>query len=409
MTASTTRTLNPLHFEDLEPHRFEDLIRQLVYDFRTWKSLEAIGRSGADEGIDILAVELVLSDGVAVEAGEEPQHRLAEERSWIIQCKRVQSIGPTKLREIVTESLPLGREFPHGFIIAAACDFSKQTRDAFREQMVERRIGEFYLWGKGELEDMLFLPKNDHLLFAYFGISIQVTRRSMKSQLSARLITKRRLLEVTRGLSGDPLQPPWLFLLDPTVERYPNHTAIADFDAFPRWGWFQFCGHRPPNNLCFTVRRNCGVFNPADGTWDALDSFDYQKRQRPPSMDSHLERDQEFDRARKAAEERWREATKDCIDRRCYIDRKRFIHYDRILAVDVDGDTANRGPHVLVDFDPANGPFDQRAVLRAVPTTVLGQETTLDPAKRTNFFQTIGSAAHSQAPAADGTATSSSQ
>ncbi len=39
-----TRTLNPLHFEDLEPHRFDDMVRQLAYDFRTWRNLEATGR-----------------------------------------------------------------------------------------------------------------------------------------------------------------------------------------------------------------------------------------------------------------------------------------------------------------------------------------------------------------------------
>jgi hypothetical protein len=37
----------PLHFEDLEPHRFEDLVRRLIYDFRPWRQLEATGRSGA--------------------------------------------------------------------------------------------------------------------------------------------------------------------------------------------------------------------------------------------------------------------------------------------------------------------------------------------------------------------------
>ena len=54
---TATRTINPLHFEDLEPHRFEDLARQLIYDFRNWSSIEAIGRSGSDEGIDIRATE----------------------------------------------------------------------------------------------------------------------------------------------------------------------------------------------------------------------------------------------------------------------------------------------------------------------------------------------------------------
>jgi len=44
--ARTTRTLNPLHFEDLEPHRFEDLVRQLAYGYTRWRSLEATGRLG---------------------------------------------------------------------------------------------------------------------------------------------------------------------------------------------------------------------------------------------------------------------------------------------------------------------------------------------------------------------------
>jgi hypothetical protein len=53
----TTRTLNPLHFEDLEPHRFEDMVRQLAYDLKEWKSIEATGRLGDDEEVDIRATE----------------------------------------------------------------------------------------------------------------------------------------------------------------------------------------------------------------------------------------------------------------------------------------------------------------------------------------------------------------
>lgn len=32
-----TRTMNPLPFQDLEPKRFEDLVRQLAYDFKPWR------------------------------------------------------------------------------------------------------------------------------------------------------------------------------------------------------------------------------------------------------------------------------------------------------------------------------------------------------------------------------------
>ena len=58
---AVTKTLGPLHFEDLEPHRFEDLVRELVYDFKDWQSIEATGRSGPDDGFDIRAYERVSS------------------------------------------------------------------------------------------------------------------------------------------------------------------------------------------------------------------------------------------------------------------------------------------------------------------------------------------------------------
>lgn len=57
--AKASKTLNPLHFEDLEPHRFEDLVRQLAYDFKNWRSLEPTGRLGADDGYDARGFEIV--------------------------------------------------------------------------------------------------------------------------------------------------------------------------------------------------------------------------------------------------------------------------------------------------------------------------------------------------------------
>lgn len=54
MTA-VTPTLGPLHFEDLEPKRFEDLARQLIYDYKPWRKLEASGRAGSDDGFDAAA------------------------------------------------------------------------------------------------------------------------------------------------------------------------------------------------------------------------------------------------------------------------------------------------------------------------------------------------------------------
>jgi len=145
-----TRTVNPLHFEDFEPHRFEDLIRQLAYDFRVWKSIEGTGRSGSDEGMDIRAIELADSlredepiDGDPDSVGPEPTERL-----WVIQCKREQVIRPARMRTILLDTLPTGNGVPYGFILAAACDFSKATRDLFSDQLRRLGIQEWYPWGK---------------------------------------------------------------------------------------------------------------------------------------------------------------------------------------------------------------------------------------------------------------------
>ena len=84
-----TTTVGSLHFEDLEPHRFEDLVRQLVYDFKNWKNLEATGRSGSDEGFDIRGWESHEKDIIENEDDEVREEIIeTEERIWLIQCKR---------------------------------------------------------------------------------------------------------------------------------------------------------------------------------------------------------------------------------------------------------------------------------------------------------------------------------
>ena len=98
--AKVTQTLNPLHFEDLEPHRFEDLSRQLVYDFRTWVNLEATGTLGGDEGFDVRGRELIYdNEDPDEEEIEEPHYK---ERLWLIQCKREKTIPPARMSVLWT-------------------------------------------------------------------------------------------------------------------------------------------------------------------------------------------------------------------------------------------------------------------------------------------------------------------
>lgn len=146
--AAVSRTINPLHFEDLEPHRFEDLIRQLAYSFRTWTHLEATRRLGKDEGLDIRGVEAVSHHPFlpASDVEEDPEEiateAVTEERVWSIQCKRYKKITPKLMRAIVMESVPDPKNSPYGLIIAAACDVSAETMAAFHDERIKRGVAD---------------------------------------------------------------------------------------------------------------------------------------------------------------------------------------------------------------------------------------------------------------------------
>jgi hypothetical protein len=75
------------------------MVRQLIYEFRNWRHLEATGRSGSDEGFDARGWEIL--GGATADVNEEEDGDIAigesNNRLWLIQCKREKEIGPTKL------------------------------------------------------------------------------------------------------------------------------------------------------------------------------------------------------------------------------------------------------------------------------------------------------------------------
>jgi hypothetical protein len=179
--------------------------------------LEATGRSGSDAGFDARGSEIIAQVETAIELSDGNDDAMVsstiEDRVWLVQCKREKSITPKKLTGYL-ENITEDERGLYGIIFAAACDFSKTAQDVFRTKVAALGFAEAYLWGKGEIEDMLFQPKNDHLLFAYFGVSLQLRRRSLKTQVRSRLATKRKAL---RCLQRDlPV-----LIRDATDDRYP--------------------------------------------------------------------------------------------------------------------------------------------------------------------------------------------
>jgi len=357
-----TRTLNPLHFEDLEPHRFEDLIRQLIYDFRQWRSLEATGRTGADAGMDIRAIESVQSADIIYEDEVEDTEPIsvraieAQDRLWIIQCKRERQINPARIRRIVSSNLSGLTEKPYGYMLVAACDFSRAARDTFREEVIKHGVEEFYIWGKAEVEDHLYLPKNDHLLFAYFGISLQVRRRSLKTESRAKLSLKKKL---TNAL-GEIDQPGHARVLirDPRDEHYPYIDSADEFMKSPRWRYWEFYAHEPPDHLAFVYKKHYAYVNWETKEYDILSKYDDSIPLDPKIVGLEWRWWDPNNR-----EQRYRDYWNNNIPEpnRAWAIELRIIPYDRIIALDEIGDIYHPGPHLLVEYGTDRQPFKPNA------------------------------------------------
>jgi hypothetical protein len=361
--AKTTKTLNPLHFEDLEPHRFEDMVRQLVYDLREWKSIEATGRLGSDEGIDIRAIEassqlspFTESDGLE-EGEEEIKDAATQDLLWIIQCKRERAIGPKKIRNIIQDNITRQESVPYGYILVASCDFSKTSRDTFRQEAHNYGVEEFYLWGKAELEDMLFLPKNDHLLFAYFGISLQIRRRSIRTQLRSRIALKRKLVKELGGLREEHFTP--VLIRDPRNTDYPNIHSKELFIKEPQWRYWWFVAHQPPDHLAFITRKHFAWIDFEKKKWDAILNYDVGVQNQPNLFDlpeNWWDPDDQHWKYHRF----WLQQVPEV--NQAWYNEVRYINYDRILALDELGDSFNEGPHLLVEYGQNGDPFEPKII-----------------------------------------------
>jgi len=347
-TASST--INPLHFEDLEPHRFEDLIRQLVYDFRPWSSLEATGRSGSDDGFDARGYESLPIEEVEPDTEEEASKGAFQDRIWLIQCKREQKIGPQKIKKYLDEVLSNNKDSIYGIIFAAASDFPKKTRDEFRAKCRSYKLSECYLWGKAELEDMLFQPKNDNLLFAYFGISLSIRKRSLKTKINSRLTIKRKIVKCLGDINHRSFSS--VLLRDPSENRYPYKKDVPDFDKHPTWKVYYFIGHRY-NGLEFLTRKFFAYIDDDGIHWDYIVQFD---ESRPPKRGygpNNVTKDQE---KRNKAHRLWLDITE---KNRAWLEVSRVVLYDNIIAVDETGDNMYHDmPHIYVPFKGLDGPFE---------------------------------------------------
>lgn len=333
--ATTTRTLNPLPFGDLEPKRFEDLIRQLAYEFKNWRRLEATGRSGSDDGFDARGYEIIDDGRPDTDSeSEDEDDAYASDRLWLVQCKREKRIGPTKLRTYLKEIVLVPGEQLYGIIFSAASDFSKQSRDALAEWCRDNGVSEWHIWGRGELEDMLFQPRFDHLLFAYFGISLSIRRRSQATELRRQIAIKRKLKRFLDG-QNDGL----VLLRDIDDKQYPD---MPQNGVKPRF--------RVRRGDCLTayglqlkLSMREAWLSSDNEEWDvALASWGnaYTVHDDPWNRPTDAE-----EAINRMASDAWHQLPD---DEKAWLYAEGIIPYENIVLIDDVGDDEFSGPHIFV-------------------------------------------------------------
>lgn len=376
--AKVSRTLNPLHFEDLEPHRFEDIVRQLIYDFKSWRRLEPTGRGGGDDGFDVRGLEAATPDEAPARAtdgdieddgADEPGQ---SDRLWLVQCKREKAISPKKLLDYL-EAIPAETvEGLYGVIFAAACDFSKKARDAFFQWARENSVAEAHLWGKADLEDQLYQPKNDNLLFAYFGFSLQIRKRSIRTALRSRLAMKKRAETVFGKVHHS-----CVLLRDPTDDDYP-YTNDRSENHQGKWRVVPFRGLGPLGLLIQAKRHFAYIDDKTEG-WDIIEAVDVGK---PSRHEDHWAEPEEpaVSNLHARALHVW-SALPD-MNRANYYEEM-LIRYEDILAIDEAGDELASFPHVYIELDTE---LPQRKIMEPLQRYFGRGSFGPDPKDRLKFF-----------------------
>lgn len=325
-------------------------MRQLLYDFRAWRALEATGRTGSDDGFDARGIEQVGPPDVAnletEDGADETVPDYSTDRVWLIQCKRERRIGPKQLLGYLDSIPPERRTDLYGLIFVASSDFSITARDAFRARARELGMAEAYLWGRAEIEDQLFQPKNDHLLFAYFGISLQIRRRSLRTEVRGRLAMKRKAKRLLR-------QHGVVLVRDASDERYPwldDGEGKSRTDR-GRWRVFRFQGCRS-DGLHFVHRRHFAFIDPDGEHWDFAETMnDGPVTGTEDPWSTEDDRDWQSRSEAMGVWDTLPEETKG------WFELFSVLPYERIIEIDAEGDEYCSNPHIYVDECGPDGPF----------------------------------------------------
>ena len=174
-----TITIAKLHFDDLDPLRFEDLSVDMVYRLRRWNKINHYGRKGSDNGVDIYAEE-ELENGAG--------------RTWFIQCKRYTKVNRNELKNIIDEVIVKNSIIPDVLLLVISCDVTKTNTEFFTNYAIEKGIKNPQLWTASIIETKLYSEYHD-LLFVFFGVNLNANRNNRIATIKRNIKMKHRMKE----------------------------------------------------------------------------------------------------------------------------------------------------------------------------------------------------------------------
>jgi hypothetical protein len=313
--ASPSRTTNRLHFEDLSPSRFEDLSLALVYRLHRWQEIHHDGRTGADDGVDIRALELATDGSI---------------RAWAVQCKRYGKFTAADAKAAVREAVAKAATPPDVILLVVGCDVSLSARTAFESAASTAGIGTAILWAASVLEAKLYADHAD-LLFSFFGVSLARRERVRENDLRRTLAMKRKLKRVFRH--GEPKPEVIIHSIDD--ELYPSADTLGS-GAISLWFRAEFAGHYHAGIEVYIGLEHI-IVDRNDGAWSTVQ---YGKG---GGLVAASEPEKVF------------ASTRYDVLKVFVVGR---IPFRNIFDVDEDGDEYYSGPHLYCRYADAGEPYE---------------------------------------------------
>lgn len=311
-----TRTINQLHFEDLDPIRFEELILAMVYRMRRWDKLDHFGKKGSDDGIDIRSVEILENE---------------KANTYYFQCKRYKKLTNALIKSIVDDYLSKNNFIPQFYILVVSCSLTKKQIEYFESYCTEKGFNTVTIWTSSVIETKLYTEYHD-LLFAYFGVNLVSERNSLVGSIRRNIALKKQMRKDFLKQSGchtreeieERIHKPWTKF---------NHTEVLIRSIYDK--------SYPQNTLLdydFTGYYKAEVYNfYHNGLMVRAHPFVKKIKYKENS----LENPEEIDIIEIDAE------ILGCIP------------YENIIEYDVDGDEYYNYPHLFCDFVHTSDPYEK--------------------------------------------------